>query len=900
MYMSDSVSYPLSEWVRTTIYRKIMDRVVLEANAKKLWKYARMVSFRNSCFLRDLFEYEYQIVYSLRSHPELSDFIVKATLVADIANGAKKNHYEYWSDKNFSGFIIHSLLHGLVTFPGIEFTGPLTEKLIAPLLSLAPPLLNEISTELHNQYSILTTRLIDDIEKPVAEEIYISLERSLNELINKCKEQYWILYNLRGHETENKLKDSIVPGYDLWFTSRGTPEMMKFLCVNAENEIKDLTRKASESITSGESLITISEIIKVKDVYNDILECITFYNNEIEFTNVVDNFLVHQFSVLGDLKLFGMPELLPEQLKLNGTMIVKAENKFLKSFTMREIGMGLPMRESSIFNSLSYDYDGIYKKLHSNTFEKQIRMIPDALERFLMTKISEILSEKQKRKKLKKYYDFSINMAIKDFLKKNTGTSIADFKQAITSFICKETSPFLLSIYTRELSDLIVIRGNGELNECRLLAISILKGECKILSQNLLQLYNDKETQIWLADHLCAAHRCDEGVKHAYDRYRYGYHGNLGIPVLNDCPFRLSSSDDFLGALCDRYAAKATSDADSYIKTSGEKAVDYILEFVGLTTLTLSLRPAITALGQFIQLVLGTTVISITKITKFCNSDSEDVKDNVFWEVLTDFVSQLVLNGIGVVKIFKYNLSKQISQQLTFHGKEILNKLQRSTFEKIVLQADYKKPSQLIVKGVTADTYKLGRNEIIKDYKSTASEFVTRPEWLKNFRSRSIEESIQDRSFSYAYHNAVAMNRIYGPGTAKVFVHKKSGELTSSVSLKMKKIPGETLNTLINSGDREFYKKAIQLLDDVSIDEVSTDLVKNLTLKGILHNDINMGNILYDTSSGTFNLIDFDDSVINPVLNGVISPINSTGYQRMYTKLKDDLKMFREACRDNL
>lgn len=896
MNVQSPSDYPLSEWVSATIHSYVIEQVVTVADQKKLWKYPRLVGFRNALFLMELYEFDYRVIYKLRTHPDLSGIIMAGEKITDATNtGPKINHHEYWSDKTFSEYMIRCLVSGKVTFPGIEFTGELTAKLLMPLFSLTPPMLPEINIELNNQLFMCAAHLTGSLENANAEEIYISTEAKILDLITMKSEDYTTLYEHRDGKSRERFGDGLTFGYDLWFTSRGTPVVMTLLTDRTATEIRNLVERSAKSIHPNESLIITEDVVKASNLYNEILDNISFYNNEIEFTSLVDGFLTKRIEFIGNLKINDRAELLPEQMKLDGIMVVKAENKFIKAFTMREIGMGLPQRESSVFHSLSYDYEGVTKKPHSTTFEVEIRKMPDELEKYLINKVNEVKHDKVKSQRLKKVYLFFIKMALKEFLKTTASSSLHDLNEPVKKFIDSDCQPQLMNIYSRPLSDLIVLRGEGNENECRLLAISTLKGECRIISQDLWRLYNDKGIQTWLSDHLSAAHRSEEEIQHAYDRYRYGYHGNLGIPVLNSCPLNLVSTTDYLESLCERYVAKATSDADSYIKTSGEKAVEYLLDFISITTLTLSLRPAITALGQFIQLVLGTTVNSATQVVKFLKADSEDIKVNIFWEVFMGFISELVFNGLGVIHVLKQKLSMQMTKKLPFHDREKYNRLQRSLFEKGMLNIDYKQPSQLISKGITAETYQYGKREIIKDYICTTSDLATRPDWLKYYRPRAMDLPVQDRSFSYAYHNTVALNRIYGPGTAKLFIHRRAGELKDSVSVKMTRISGENLNSILGRKDRFLFKKIVRQLDEHSIEKISTNLINELKIKGISHNDINMGNILYDPKSGEFKLIDFDNAMINPVKDGTISPVNVESVKKMHQKLTGDLRDFAMA-----
>ncbi len=154
----------------------------------------------------------------------------------------------------------------------------------------------------------------------------------------------------------------------------------------------------------------------------------------------------------------------------------------------------------------------------------------------------------------------------------------------------------------------------------------------------------------------------------------------------------------------------------------------------------------------------------------------------------------------------------------------------------------YRKAENLIASGSIGSVYHYDNEYVMKDY------------------SGIIETEHKGRLHS-AMNNAAAFNRLYGAGSANVVMRKTTNPLQKAVSVKLRKISGASLADILAKGEIGLAEKAVARY---AKGDVATQLAKKLELAGVDHNDINLGNILYDPQTDSFNLIDFDSSHINP------------------------------------
>ncbi|WP_150621442.1 serine/threonine-protein kinase [Pandoraea horticolens] len=136
-------------------------------------------------------------------------------------------------------------------------------------------------------------------------------------------------------------------------------------------------------------------------------------------------------------------------------------------------------------------------------------------------------------------------------------------------------------------------------------------------------------------------------------------------------------------------------------------------------------------------------------------------------------------------------------------------------------------------------------------------------------------------SLNSARNSAEAFTRLYGKDAAKVTIRDGLYPTQPVVALQMKKIPGKSLDSILKSGDRELIEEVLNQFQDESL---AKRLIDRLESKGIVHHDINLGNILYDWRTRQFNLIDFDSATFDPLNNSLSAD--------MLRKLESDFAEF--------
>lgn len=105
-----------------------------------------------------------------------------------------------------------------------------------------------------------------------------------------------------------------------------------------------------------------------------------------------------------------------------------------------------------------------------------------------------------------------------------------------------------------------------------------------------------------------------------------------------------------------------------------------------------------------------------------------------------------------------------------------------------------------------------------------------------------------------ASNNAKGFNRYYGDGSAVVMVNQNIDK-TLSVSVKLKKIEGYSLNDILLLDNKKIKEEIVSSIESTHPAEY---LAKELQEKGIIHHDINEGNIIYNENK--FFIVDFDSA----------------------------------------
>lgn len=189
----------------------------------------------------------------------------------------------------------------------------------------------------------------------------------------------------------------------------------------------------------------------------------------------------------------------------------------------------------------------------------------------------------------------------------------------------------------------------------------------------------------------------------------------------------------------------------------------------------------------------------------------------------------------------------------------------------------YKK-AKVVAEGTAGKIFDIGDGFLVKEYK--------RP--LKNSPQEQLKSSLAE-----ANNNLRAFNRIYGKGAAVLNISPGADEFTKIVTIKMKKIPGDTLRNLARSNSSDKDVAMGLLCSEDKISNVVESVLAKLKSKGVIHDDINETNILFDADSKSFKLIDFDRARVSEDGPGdLIIPLADNKGGLMRTKLTADLRQF--------
>ena len=110
-----------------------------------------------------------------------------------------------------------------------------------------------------------------------------------------------------------------------------------------------------------------------------------------------------------------------------------------------------------------------------------------------------------------------------------------------------------------------------------------------------------------------------------------------------------------------------------------------------------------------------------------------------------------------------------------------------------------------------------------------------------------------------AKNNAKGFNRFYGPSSATISITSNDNG-SASVFVKLKKIAGTPLSLISTITDKNLLNTMMRAIkSDAQALKLSIRL-KNI---GIVHHDINKGNVIYDIEKG-FSIIDFDSANFLP------------------------------------
>ncbi|KLP60697.1 hypothetical protein ABR39_00775 [Enterobacter genomosp. O] len=142
-----------------------------------------------------------------------------------------------------------------------------------------------------------------------------------------------------------------------------------------------------------------------------------------------------------------------------------------------------------------------------------------------------------------------------------------------------------------------------------------------------------------------------------------------------------------------------------------------------------------------------------------------------------------------------------------------------------------------------------------------------------------------------AINNAKGFNLFYAPGSAFVRIEGMDGTEAKKVRNIMRAVPGISLNKLT---DMPAVMAAVSVIDQ---ENPAVYLSEKLSRLGITHNDINLGNIMYDEISNEFNLVDFDSASFSTDKEGNVKSLTVLQKESMKKKLDYVFNDFKRKVR---
>ncbi|QHQ23047.1 hypothetical protein [Pectobacterium parvum] len=169
----------------------------------------------------------------------------------------------------------------------------------------------------------------------------------------------------------------------------------------------------------------------------------------------------------------------------------------------------------------------------------------------------------------------------------------------------------------------------------------------------------------------------------------------------------------------------------------------------------------------------------------------------------------------------------------------------------------------IIGTGSISEVYNMGNGFVNKIYKGRIDE---------HHKSRLVA----------ANNNAKGFNRYYGDRAGEVSITPfKDG--SASVSVKLKKIDGYVLSDVNSSSNTEFLNEIETAIKTSNHPEKLSRLLQN---NGIVHYDINKGNVIYN--KGEFFIVDFDSANFLPK-GEIVSQSQTNSMREKFKHIFDDV-----------
>ncbi|KQN42968.1 hypothetical protein ASE93_19985 [Serratia sp. Leaf50] len=776
-------------------------------------------------------------------------------------------------NKQFILEISKMLADGQFEHPSLQACN--LEKLMEPILSRTPVMAFDVEVGLVSEYSSRLTAKIDSYFFPDGgAEVKLAAMKAINEKPKPSIMQMYEKEYDKMHEAvsnEHALNKFGMNDYEYWYTEKG-----------AANTVQDLSSTITDAELDGyivSAAYNTGNGIPIP--LNKYAEFIENFNNAK--ANTVDYLKNFNINILVDDICLDEIRKIPtlQNANLEDRVSLYDLNKRM-DLSLKEVALGgifknyPSSRTVAIFSKA--DENKPYHQ-HDINFKESVIKLAGNVEARLEETIRNNLSRPDANSVVKNFIGISFKTQLIDYMKKASVEDLREFGPAINDILAGTTQPKLMAMLEYPMSNIIALKGIGE----RYLAVSTLTQESKIVP-NSQGLENDQSLQHWLLYHLSFYDSQRNMVKTSftpelvdplYGITRYEY------------PVKYSETGDYTSDLTQRHIDKLNSDPDVLIKTRFEQEVDTVLsagiDFLGILSVGVILTPA-SALGVFCSVAMGMG-ISAMQVAKYFVADTPDEKMDALLEAVMSGVFDTALEITQAIKFFRQQMSLAIKSGLKNTPNNF--RLPDSKINIASIPADYRK-AKPIAEGTAAKIYSVD-DYLIKEFKRPLKEGDFSKDNLLLTQSKT-------NSFSGALHeannNAVAFNRLYGEGSSFVFIDNIGD--SKIVSMKMPKIPGESLESILKQDNLQQMKNIRNSLSDENtiqsiIDRTLADLKKN----GIMHDDINLANIMFNPETDKFNLVDFDRARISSKKDGLIPELSASQMTPMENKFKADLNEFK-------
>ncbi|MDF7658007.1 hypothetical protein PUG81_03430 [Erwiniaceae bacterium L1_54_6] len=830
--------------------------------------------------LIDEYEKKYKFVYQNRTNPDLDNIIYEAKNKFNLSDTPDD---ELWENREFSIQIIFDLLAGKIIIDGEQVCQPFNE-IVTDLFSPTPPLESGVSSELKDKLDNILLNEIDKYEfSDGGAEVLVAAKNGMERLLKTQIDTYTDRY-LNMHESVTTTDDdkftTNLSNYAFWHTSDGQKEAARLLSEGVNEKISTIFQQAVTNTYADEPLVKKTDIDKAAIIFNDLVRVIKAIRNEYDLNKLADICITQELKSIAGMTYPGtnITQLTPDQLSPDGKILVGFLGGSKRILTMRDIGLGRPARIGTVYEFGVQDnvskLSGKKIVKHSNAFDKFLLYLPDKVEAFLTNKVNELSNMLS----LPTYHELSIKTALEEFKKHPKWSRYeAIYSDAIDKFMRGEQQPELMKVRFKDssgkkhvaaLAEIIAIKGK----DGSYLTVSVKNGAGVIIPGDAKKIHEKHKE--WILQHMSLYDAGREPVLKAFvpqrhhDKMTGKYHRK---PF--EYPIEFSRANDYKQQLSEAFSARKNSDINTLIKNSHERLIDTALDWSTLaaSVLAMAIPGSGTAIGAVLQLLLGVGVGVSAEIGKFMNADTVEGKQDAFWGAFSEILAgglDIIDAATTVVKALKKRMAKEIISEGPKASKHI-DFVKKSNTDDFNPEVYINKNT--INQTASGDIYPLDDLHTITDYN------------INLFDKNALSVK--------ANNNTIALNRIYGEGTAELIIHRQD-DLAQSLAVKVKDNQ-KSLDALLNNGELDTVNTIVDKISaGTDIEKIADDLANSLRDKGITLKERGIP-ISYNKSTSQFELRELDSVNIIPKENGIIRPLTDSEVLNLKNDFITSLTNFR-------